>query len=157
MQLDPPRLKIDVCLSPHYRHWKLHVIDMATSPLLLAENIMLLQKTCNKPIPPTHNRFKDIAPPNAQGRVLDIRQELDIAECLTYLSAYSNHPHRVMALCLEERGDHQGLIVSVATNDGSLAYLQQGVRSLVQILEQQARCSMPSYILNRQTLKAVSW
>jgi hypothetical protein len=128
---------------------ELHVVDMVTSPLLLAENIMLLQKTCDKPSPPTHNRLEDMAVPDAQGRVLSLRKELDIAECLTYLSTYSNHPHRVMALCLEERGDHEGLIISVATNDGSLLHLQQGVQSLVRILQQQATCSMPSYILKK--------
>ncbi|KAF2187015.1 hypothetical protein K469DRAFT_686228 [Zopfia rhizophila CBS 207.26] len=100
---------------------------MANAPLRLAENLVLLQKLSNQPIPPSKNKLVHLD--GGEGRTLEFRQELDIAECLTYLSAYSNDPERVLALCLEEQTNHQGLVVSIATNTGPTSHLQRGIQS----------------------------
>jgi len=110
---------------------------MADAALRLTEIIALLQKTCNKPIPPTRNKLPDLTPDDS--RTLSIKQELDIVNCLSYLASYSDNPDRVLALCVEEKSDHEGLVVSLATNTGSTAYLEQGVRSIMEVLQCQAR------------------
>lgn len=109
---------------------------MADAALSVAENIALLRKTCNKPIPPTRNELPQSAP--EEGRVLSMRQELDIVSCLSYLASHSDRPERVMALCIEERGKGKGLTVAVATNTGELTYLQEGIQSIAKVLESQA-------------------
>jgi hypothetical protein len=93
---------------------------MADISLRLAENISLLNKINRTPVPPQKNKLQ----PDADGdRVLQLRQELDLAECLTYLSAYSNEAEKVMACCVEERTDQQGLTISIAVNTGSASHL----------------------------------
>lgn len=120
-----------------------HVItirnDMEYDPLRLAENIVLLQKSCNKPIPPTSNPLPVVE--EDDDRQISLEIELEIVECLTYLVAYSDDADRVMALCTEERENGSGMTISIATNTGSTTYLQQGLRSICEILERQAKCS----------------
>ncbi|KAF1836680.1 hypothetical protein BDW02DRAFT_628553 [Decorospora gaudefroyi] len=103
--------------------------------LRVAENISVLRSICDKPIPPTCNQV--MVPNHRDGRILRFKEELDIVNCLNYLSSYSDHPGEVTGLCLEESADRQHLIISVATNNGSSPYLEQGLRSIADILEQQ--------------------
>jgi hypothetical protein len=110
---------------------------MADAALRLAETIALLQKTCDKPISPTRNKLPDNAPND--GRKLSVKQELKVVSCLSYLASYSDKPDRVMALCVEEYPDHQGIKVALATNTGSTVWLEQGVRSILEVLQLQAR------------------
>ncbi|KAF1996261.1 hypothetical protein P154DRAFT_566163 [Amniculicola lignicola CBS 123094] len=110
---------------------------MADAPLRIAENITLLQKVCNKPIPPTRNEL--LAESNDSGRTLSLEQELEITECLTFLSAYSDDPGKVMAMYIEETNDPEGLLVSVATNSGSDRRLKEGLIDLVKLLEREAK------------------
>lgn len=112
---------------------------MEYDPLRLAENIVLLQKSCNKPIPPTSNPLPVVE--EDDDRQISLEIELEIVECLTYLVAYSDDADRVMALCMEERENGSGMTISIATNTGSTTYLQQGLRSICEILERQAKCS----------------
>lgn len=121
------------------------VIAMAYKPLRLAENIVLLRRRCNKPLPPTKNELPEDR--DSLGRIFTLRQELDIVGCLTYLSAYSKESDRVTALCMEECADHNGLIVSFATNTGSTQHLLQGMQGIVELLEQQAKGSSCLYLL----------
>ncbi|KAF2270470.1 hypothetical protein CC78DRAFT_573757 [Lojkania enalia] len=105
---------------------------MDLSPLRLTENIHLLERLRNKPIPRTANRLINTS--NDNGRQLSLRKELEIVEDLTYLSVYSNDPADVMALCIEEQANHEGMIVSIATNTGPSQHLQKGVQSIVDTL-----------------------
>jgi hypothetical protein len=109
---------------------------MTDSALRLAENTALLQKTCHKPIKPTHNVLSTAG--NDSSRSLSMKDELDIVSCLSYLSTYSNHPDLVMALCIEERTDHRGLVISIATNKGAVSGLRRSMCGIVEVLEKQA-------------------
>lgn len=108
---------------------------MADSALRLAENIALLRKTCDKPISPTQNELPVMSSNN---RTLSFQNELDIVSCLSYLSTYSDHPGLVMALCIEEKPNRQGLVVTLATNNDAASDLKRGVRGIIDVLEKQA-------------------
>jgi hypothetical protein len=112
---------------------------MSDCALRIAENATLLRRTCDKPIDPTCNPL----PPELgdSGRTLKFHDELDIVSCLSYLSTYSDDPGMVMALCVEEKVDHQGIIVSISTNNETVSDLERGVQSIVDVLERQAKGS----------------
>ncbi|PSN69755.1 hypothetical protein BS50DRAFT_295844 [Corynespora cassiicola Philippines] len=107
--------------------------------LRLAENTYLLRDQKGEcVVPPRRNDMEDGDKGAANnGRVLSMRQELDLVSCLTYLSAYSTHSHRVMALCVEEKADHEGLVVSVASNTSPDEKLEKGLKRITDILEKQ--------------------
>lgn len=109
---------------------------MADSPLRLAENVTLLQKVNSEPGRPSENAIPCL---ELDERALKLRHERDIADCLAFVSTYSNDPNRIMALCIEEKPNRQGLIVSVAANAGNLDTLTSGMRGIVSILENEAR------------------
>jgi hypothetical protein len=113
--------------------------DMADSALRLAENITLLRKTHDKPVPPTRNDLPLTS--SNDGRTLSFQNELNILQCLSYLSTYSDHPGLVMAMCVEEAPGNQRLIVTIATNNDNVTNLKRGVRGIVEILEKQAHGS----------------
>lgn len=117
---------------------------MADSPLRLAENITLLQKVNSEPGRPSENAIPCL---ELDERALKLRHERDIADCLAFVSTYSNDPNRVMALCIEEKPNRQGLIVSVAANAGNLDTLTFGMHGIVSILENEARGSTAPLIL----------
>jgi len=107
--------------------------------LRLHKNISALKTVNNKPVPASRNdpaRFH----PDKRKIVLEFNEELDATECLTYLSAYTNDPERVMALCAEEKRGGRGLIVSMALNSGSTAYLQYTLERICEVLEAEAKC-----------------
>lgn len=110
---------------------------MAEAPLRLAENIILLQKLCDKPAAPARNATATDQGSD-DGRQLDAKHEIEIVECLAYLSTYSNEPEDVMALCLEEHSDGRSCTISIATNTGSTGYLEKGLRNMAKVLEQAA-------------------
>ncbi|KAF2739127.1 hypothetical protein EJ04DRAFT_609231 [Polyplosphaeria fusca] len=124
---------------------------MQFAPIRLAENIALLQKICDEPIPPTSYTIS-----NGDGnneRVLSLRQEREVVESLSYLSTYSSEPGNVLALCIEE-GNHR-LVVSVATNSGVTPNLETGLNSLVKLLEKEhaAPCTDHFNFLIRRAVK----
>ncbi|KAF2109505.1 hypothetical protein BDV96DRAFT_502727 [Lophiotrema nucula] len=124
---------------------------MDDAPLRLAENIALLQRIGRNPAPPTKNEIK--LEHNEAGRVLSLQHELEVVESLAYLSTYSDEPRDVMALCVEERPDHGGLIVSYATNSGLCIRLQQGIEKVASVLTQEAKSASENRV--ETLLKAV--
>lgn len=114
---------------------------MAYTPIRLAENIILLNKLCKKPIEPTRNELKE--PERRAGRKLRKRQELEITSCLAYLAAYSNVADHVMALSVEEQHEPDGLTISFATNSGPSEYLQAGLQKFAKVLERQNKGPIP--------------
>ncbi|EDU50858.1 predicted protein [Pyrenophora tritici-repentis Pt-1C-BFP] len=103
--------------------------------LRIAENAALLGQICDKPMLPTRN---DPIAVNVLGdRTVSFQEELEIVNCVNYLASYSDHPGEVMALCMEELPSHKGLIITVATNTGSTVRLEDGLRDMADVLQQQ--------------------
>lgn len=111
-------------------------MGMVEDPLRLAASIALLQKSNDKPSPPAANALPKADTPDH--RVLTLRQEQEVLECLVFLTTYSDKQD-VMALCLEERAEHGGLTVSIATNSGSTDYIRKYVQDIARFLEEQAK------------------
>jgi hypothetical protein len=108
---------------------------MDSSILRIAENATILRRICDKPIPLTPNNLNVLY--DDTGRTLPLKDELDIVNCLTYLSSYSDHPGDVMGMCLEEVPDKKSLVISIATNNGPSLYLEKFVRDIADKLERQ--------------------
>ena len=118
---------------------------MSENPSRLLSNIAVLKSINNKPIPPTVNELVPRSAAIRETIILQSNQELALAECLTYLSAYSDNPEKVMALCVEEQPGQQGLLVSVAINSGSTRYLQNTVKRICEVIEAEAKCAIVCY------------
>src|SRR4051812_27958426 len=103
--------------------------------LRLAENAVVLRKICSKPIPPTRNDL--VTADNRKDRTLRLRDELEIANCISYLANYSDQPSQAMAVCVEELSDKNSMVISAATNTGSTSDLEGGLREMASILEKQ--------------------
>jgi len=112
---------------------------MTDITLRLLKNISALKTVNNKPVPASRHNPAQFHP-DKKKRVLELKEELDFTECLIYLSAYTNDPERVMALCAEEKRDGRGLIVSMALNSGSTTYLQYTLERICEVLEAEAKC-----------------
>ncbi|OCL08049.1 hypothetical protein AOQ84DRAFT_377129 [Glonium stellatum] len=112
---------------------------MANGPLRLLENITLLRKINPEPGRPGENNLPCL---ERDGRALKLRHERAIADCLAFVSTYSNDPNRILALCIEEKSNRQGLIVSVAVNAGDLNALTTGIHGITSVLEIAARDSL---------------
>lgn len=106
----------------------------------LAENVTILRVLRREPEKPTENlppphltRERDEPP-----RHLTFKRERDLVDHLAFLSAFSDDPLRVMAVCLEERPNSEGLIIRVAMNTGDLESVKERLMKIVAILEQVA-------------------
>ncbi len=71
-------------------------------------------------------------------RQLTIERETDIADNFAFLSATTDDMHKVMAVCIEEDLDQEGLTIRVASNTGSLAETENRFKNITQVLEQAA-------------------
>lgn len=108
---------------------------MSDALVQLAENVILLQK-----LNPEPERAGVNPPPNldSKGRTLTIRHEKDILESLSFLLASSDDPDRILALCIEEKWNCQGIVLSYAVNNGGHETLRSGIDSVVKILQAEA-------------------
>jgi hypothetical protein len=71
-------------------------------------------------------------------RVLSLRQEKELVEILAFLSASTDDPGKVVALCVEENQNGNALIVRMAANNGSLVNVKKGFEKMARILERAA-------------------
>lgn len=79
-----------------------------------------------------------------QNRQISLKHETTITEQLAYVSAYSDSPHHVMAICIEESSE-DALAFRVAVNKGAHEHLVEGLRDIAQILENEAKNCMISF------------
>lgn len=68
-------------------------------------------------------------------RSLSIYDESDVANNLAFLAAVTDDPSQVMAVCVEERPDYQGMIIRIATNTGELLDVKTGFENIANVLE----------------------
>lgn len=72
-------------------------------------------------------------------RRLSITREKVIASNLAFLSATSDNSLKVMAICVEENNNGEGVTIRIASNTGDLSAVTNGFTVLATILEQAAR------------------
>ncbi|KAK0748267.1 hypothetical protein B0T21DRAFT_419999 [Apiosordaria backusii] len=84
--------------------------------LCCAENIALLSILSPPSYAPLINRPPYSESPPNPGRVLSFEAEVSLASTLAFLSAISDDPNHVVAVCVEELSKHKGVRVVVAIN-----------------------------------------
>ena len=104
----------------------------------LLQSITLLQVLNEEPELPKEN-----IPVSDGGttRWLSVSREKEIASNLAFLSAISDNSKRVMAVCIEESRNGNGITIRVASNTGDLLAVTKGFKTLAKSLEQAAQRS----------------
>lgn len=107
---------------------------------ILKENTTLLWLLNEEPEKPAENSLpqhllKDTESPSRQ---LTIERERDLVDNLAFLSASSDDPRKVMAVCVEEHQDTQGLTIRMASNAGDLQPVKDAFTRIGTILERAA-------------------
>lgn len=69
-------------------------------------------------------------------RQLTIKHEQEIAIYLAFISSITDDPNRVTSVCIEEDLGGRRLIIRVASNNGDLSEVKQGLERIASILEQ---------------------
>jgi len=108
----------------------------ATTRQQLQQSITLLHVLNEVPELPKENN------PVSNGdatRRLSISRENEIASNLAFLSAISDSHQRVMAVCIEESRNGNGITIRVASNKGDLSVVTKGFELLGKSLERAAR------------------
>lgn len=106
------------------------------------KTVALLRQLNDTPAPPTENSIEDFAARHDQGkRSMTISQERDLVECLSFLTAPTDDPRKVTAVCVEESGTG-GMTVMLAANSGDLGAAKEGLERIAEILAQAANESL---------------
>jgi hypothetical protein len=109
--------------------------NMSDPLVQLAENIVLLQKLNPEPERASTNPPLDL--PSA-GRTLSPKHEQAIVESLAFLLASRDKPDCILALCLEEERNGQGVILRYAVNNEGEEVLTAGINGFARILQAEA-------------------
>ncbi|KAK2812897.1 hypothetical protein FQN50_000918 [Emmonsiellopsis sp. PD_5] len=98
----------------------------------LVQNIKLFRVLNEVPAQPVTND-----PPVVEegDRTLPLRREIEIADNLAFLSAYTDDKNRVMGVCIEEDTKNETLTIRLASNSGPLGDLEKGFNELARTLE----------------------
>jgi hypothetical protein len=102
----------------------------------LLQSISLFQTLNEVPEPPRENVLVSEIDST---HCLSISREKEIASNLAFLSATSDDSLRVMAVCIEEHRNKDGITIRVASNTGPLSKIIHGFTMLAKVLEQAAR------------------
>lgn len=97
----------------------------------LNEDILLLRRLGSEPINTCHYPAHDQI---SQRPRLSFQREKDLVEALAFLSATSEDPKKVTAVCIEEDLEHEACIIRLASNKGSLADVIVGFEEMAAIL-----------------------
>jgi hypothetical protein len=102
----------------------------------LQQTISRLRKLDELPEVPSEN----LAVPEVdQTCHLSISREKEIASNLAFLSATSDESLKVMAVCIEEHCNGEGITIRIVSNDGDLSAVIREFITLAKILEQAVR------------------
>lgn len=108
----------------------------ATTRSQLRKSINSLYTRHVVPEAPTDN---SISSEIDQTRHLIFSRERDIASNLAFLSATSDDYRKVMAVCVEEHRNGEGITIRIASNSGDPSAVRDGFIKVAGILEQAAR------------------
>ena len=101
----------------------------------LIENITLLWTLNEIPERPSETQLSNGSLPD---RSLTILQEKELVDNLAFLSSTKDTHLKIMAVCVEERDDHEGLTIRLASNTGDITDVQQGFKKVARVLEEAA-------------------
>ncbi|KAL9099809.1 MAG: hypothetical protein Q9163_004744 [Psora crenata] len=106
----------------------------------LAENITLLWLLNEEPEKPAENPLPQHCREETESvsRHLTVERERDLVDNLAFLSALSDDSRKVMAVCVEEGQDKEGLTIRLASNAGDLRPVKEGFTRIAAILERAA-------------------
>ena len=107
-----------------------------TTRTQLERSISSLYAVHKVPEAPTTSRIK---PGNDPTRRLSFEREKEIASHLAFLSATSDDTRKVMAVCVEEHNDGEGITIRLASNSGDLSLVRDGFMRIGEVLEIAAR------------------
>jgi hypothetical protein len=102
----------------------------------LLRSITLFQSLDKVPELPGKNVF---ASEISSARHFSVLREKQISSNLAFLSATSDDNRRVMAVCVEEHPDKQGITIRLASNTGDISQAVNGFRNIARILEGASR------------------
>ena len=101
----------------------------------MIENITLLWTLNEIPEEPKEN----VIDHGTDGmRQLTLEREIQLASNFAFISASTDNMLRVMAVCIEERSDHQGLTIRLASNIGDLSRTMESFNDIVDTIERAA-------------------
>lgn len=106
----------------------------------LNENIVLLWLLGEEPEKPAENSMplhfrEELMSPSRQ---LTIERERDLVETFAFLSASSDDPGKVIAVCVEEYQSTDGLTLRIAANSGDLQPRKEALMRIATVLERAA-------------------
>ena len=107
---------------------------------MLMENITLLWLLNQEPERPAENTLPQhlLEETESTSRQLTIERERDLVDNLAFLSASSDDPGKVMAVCVEENQGTEGLTIRMATNTGDLEGVEERFTRIATVLERAA-------------------
>ena len=111
----------------------------------LTEEIVLLRMLTAEPVKPARNILTDnqVQASSTTSRTLSLAAERDIVNNLAFLSATSDDPEKVTAICLDEGFESESCTIRMAMNSGKLSSLATDFRKITQVLERADRQSEP--------------
>ena len=111
-----------------------------TSLRVFRENLALLRILNDLPEEEKEHSLEDYLRrqgPNATSHRLSIERERDLVDHLAFLSATSDDPAKVMAVCVEENPqDPNTLTIRLAMNEGDLRILRTDYQKMTRVLEE---------------------
>lgn len=103
----------------------------------LKENITLLWSLGREPGEPAENhipqRFREKS--SSFSRRLTFERERDLVDTIAFISASSEDPEDVIAVCVEEHEGQEGMTFRIAANRGDLQPRITALRRITSILE----------------------
>lgn len=72
-------------------------------------------------------------------RILSLEREKEIVEAFTFLASTTDDPKKVLALCIKETKNGDGMIINIAANNGDLMGVKEGLLRISTLLQQVSR------------------
>ncbi|KAI9771731.1 MAG: hypothetical protein M1839_002741 [Geoglossum umbratile] len=109
-------------------------------PEAFAKTAALLRQLNATPALPAENSIEEFVArlPNQGERSMTVEKERDLAAYLAFLSALTQDPYKVTALCVEENSDASCMTIRLAANSGDLSKVKEGLESIAEVLMQVA-------------------
>ena len=101
----------------------------------ILQSICLFQTLNEVPEPPKDHL---LSTENDPKYCLSALREKEVTSNLAFLSSISDNPLRVMAVCIEEHEDKEGITIRMASNTGDMSLVVNGFNKMARVLEQAA-------------------
>ena len=90
--------------------------------------------------------------PQREG-MLSFAHEKSIAQHLAFICAYSEDPLHVLALCVEQSSGNASMTVRIAANTGKHDFLLQGLRTVADLLQEEANAAASLGLVERRAAR----